>query len=167
MRATFLSFTFAFISTASAQQHCAAHLGGSWYINCKSLISYHDQPLVTFADWSNPIASINLEVYSTRHVLEAQVKNGKLVKGDPKRFDLKSTDAEFSLVDKSTGRVICILKNVPSTSKRATCQVDVWLDLYVAGEGYFHCDPTSSNDPTVTMLQGGTFSNSLTAISLH
>ena len=76
-------------SAVFAQQPCAAHLGGSWYISCKSLVNYQDQDVVTFADWKDPMGSVDLNVYSTKHVLEAQVRAGKLVKGDAKRFVLK------------------------------------------------------------------------------
>lgn len=144
-------------SVGQAQQPCAAHLGGSWYINCVSLVSYRGQDVVTFADWKDPIASINLDVYSTTHTLDAQVRAGKLTKGEAKRFRLKSTAAEFSLMDGSTDRIICVLRKVPSTTKDAICQVDVWLDLYVSGTGYFHCDPESSNEPVLEMMKSSTF----------
>lgn len=166
MRSIFFLLLFASLRT-SAQQHCAAHLGGSWFINCKSLVSYQGNDVVTFSDWSRPLESVNIDVYSTRHVLEAQVRAGKLVKGDAKRFAITAKKDEFSLVDKSTDRMICVLKALPPTTAHATCQVDVWLDLYVSGAGYFHCDPQTSNDPTVQMLRGATFQNSGSAISLY
>ncbi|GEM_PF-6229752 len=149
------------------QQHCAARLGGCYFIGCKSLVSYHDQDIVTFADWSNPVGTVNLDVYGTDRKLQAQVRSGKLTLGSPVRFKLKSTANEFSLIDGSTDRVICILKKVPSTTKAATCQVDVWLDLYVAGTGYFHCDPDSSNEPQLQMMPGSTFKGMGGAVNLH
>lgn len=153
---------------ALGQSPCAAHLGGSWFIGCKSLVSYQDQDIVTFGDWSDPIASVNLDVYGTDHKLQAQVRAGKLVKGSPERFKLKSSANEFSLVDGANDRVICILKKVPSTTKSASCQVDVWLDLYVAGAaGYFHCDPESSNEPQLQMMPGSTFKGMGSAVSLN
>lgn len=150
-----------------AQQPCAARLGGSWFINCKSLVTYKGQDVVTFTDWSAPIATVNLDVYGSSHKLEAQVRGGKLVKGSPDRFKLKSSSAEFSFIDGTSDRVICILKNVPSTSKEAACQVNVWLDLYVAGSGYFHCDPESSNEPVLQMMTDATFQGMGSAVSLE
>ena len=150
-----------------AQEPCAARLSGNWFINCKSLVSYNDQPVVTFSNWSDPLHTVDLDVYSTAHVLQAQVRAGKLTMGSPKRFILKSTSTEFSLVDGNTSRIICILKSVPSTHKDASCQVDVWLDLYVSGAGYFHCDPETSNEPMMQMMTGSTFRGSMSAISLY
>ncbi len=162
----FIGLLFSDLGLA-AQQPCAAHLGGSWYINCKSLVSHHGQDVVTFSDWTDPVATVNLDIYSTKGVLEAQVRSGKLVKGDPERFVLKSGVAELSLIDDSTDRIICVLKKVASTTKQATCQVDVWLDLFVRGAGYFHCDPESSTDPTMEMMRSSTFTGMGAAVTLE
>lgn len=151
----------------AAQPHCAARLSGNWFINCKSLVTCQGQDIVTFGDWSDPIGSVNMDVYGTDRRLDAQVRGGKLTKGDPGRFKLKSGPEEFSLIDGSTDRVICVLKKVPSTTKETTCQVDVWLDLFVPGAGYFHCDPETSNEPTLQMMQGSTFSGMGSAVSLN
>lgn len=165
-----LLFAIALLPLAAAfaqAPHCAAQLGGHWFINCKSLVSYNDQDVVSFSNWADPVASVNLDVYGTDRKLQARVRNGKLVDGKADRFTITTTATEFTLVDASTTRVICILKEVPPTTAAATCQVDVWLDLYVPGTGYFHCDPSTSNDAMLTMLGHGTFKNNLHAIKLH
>lgn len=155
-------------SGAFAQQPCAALLGGCYFINCKSLISYRGQDICTFADWFDPIASVGLDVYSADHKLEARVQNGKLVLGSATRFKLKSSATEFSLVDGSTDRIICMLKMVPSTLPEASCQVNVWLDLYTAGAAsYFHCDPQTSNEPFIQHMGGALFKNSKSALVLN
>lgn len=155
------------IANVQAQQPCAVHLGGCWFIGSKSLVSYQGQDVVTFADWKDQIGSVSLDVYSIAHKLEAQVRGGQLVQGSSTRFKLKRSEAEFSLIDGSTDRVICILKKVPSTTKEAPCQVNVWLDLYVAGAGYFHCDPETSNEPQLQMMPGSTFMGMGSAVSLN
>ena len=154
-----------FIAHVHAQEPCAAHLGGSWFIGCKSLVSYQGRDVVTFADWTDPIASVGLDVYGKSHELEARVRGGQLVQGSPDRFNLERSATEFSLIDGSTDRVICILKKVPSTTKGAPCQVNVWLDLYIVGAGYFHCDPESSNEPRLQMMPGSTFRGMGSAVS--
>ncbi|MBK8500093.1 MAG: hypothetical protein IPL52_15040 [Flavobacteriales bacterium] len=161
-----LCFALLFSGTF-AQQPCAAYLGGCYFINCKSLISYRGQDICTFADWNDPIASVGLDVYGATHKLEAQVKDGKLVLGSATRFKLKSSATEFSLTDGSTDRVICMLKMVPSTVPEASCQVNVWLDLYVSGAGYFHCDPQTSNEPFMQNMGGALFKNSKSALVLN
>lgn len=166
-RFTVLLSLLVFLENAHAQQPCAAHLGGCWFIGCKSLVSYQGQDILTFMDWSDPIATVNLDVFSTARKLEAQVRGGQLVNGSPDRFKLKRSKEEFSLIDGSTDRVICILKKAPSSTKEAPCQVNVWLDLYVAGAGYFHCDPESSNEPQLQMMPGSTFKGMGSAVSLN
>lgn len=154
-----LGFALVF-SGGFAQQPCAALLGGCYFINCKSLISYRGQDICTFADWFDPIASVGLDVYSADHTLEARVQNGKLVLGSASRFKLKSSATEFSLVDGSTDRIICMLKMVPSTMPEASCQVNVWLDIYThSAAGYFHCDPMTSNEPFMQSMGGAVFKN--------
>lgn len=164
-----ISFVLGFVLSCAglAQAPCAAHLGGSWYINCGSLVSYQGQDVVSFSNWADPVGSVNLDVYGTKGKLEAQVRNGKLSMGDPKRYVVQHTGTLFSLTDASTDRIICILKDVPPTTKDASCQVDVWLDLFVSGTGYFHCDPESSNDPVMEMMKSSTFRNMGFAVSLN
>lgn len=152
-------------ASAFAQQPCAALLGGCYFINCKSLISYRGQDICTFADWFDPIASVGLDVYSADHKLEARVQHGKLVLGSTTRFKLKRSATEFSLIDGSTDRIICMLKMVPSTMPEASCQVNVWLDIYTHGAaGYFHCDPMTSNEPFIQSMGGAVFKNNSSLI---
>ena len=151
----------------TAAQPCAARIGGNWFINCKSLISYQGQDVVTFTDWSDPISSVAIDVYGSDHRLEAKVRGGKLEQGSADRFLLKRTAEEFSLIDGSTDRIICILKKVASTNNHAACQVNVWLDLYVSGKGYFHCDPEKSNEPSMQYMRDSTFEGALQAIMIE
>jgi hypothetical protein len=150
-----------------AQAPCAARLGGSWFIGSSSLVNYQGQDIVTFSDWNDPLNSVNIDVYGASRQLDAQVRAGKLVKGDPGRFILESGPAEFTLTDGSTDRIICILRSVESTTREAPCQVDVWLDLFVPGTGYFQCDPETSNEPVLQMISGATFQGKGKAVTLN
>lgn len=162
-----LPFLFLLIAGAvRGQGACAARIGGCYFINCKSIVKYNGQDIVTFSDWARPVATVNLDVYGSNGFMQAQVRNGKLTHGSADRFTLKSSTAEFSMVDASTSRVICLLKNVESTTDEANCQVDVWLDVFMPGSGYFHCDPSTGTEPMLQMMGGALFKNSDSAIVL-
>jgi hypothetical protein len=163
----FILHAWALPGALFAQQHCAAKLGGSWFISSKSLVSYRESPVITFADWADPIGSVNLDVFSSSGKFEAQVKQGDLSIGDLKRFIISKKPDEFSLTDERTGRIICILRKVPPQAKNVPCQVDVWLDLFMPGAGYFQCDPENSNEPTLQMLRGATFRGMGNGVSLN
>lgn len=145
---------------------CAVKIGKNYYINCKKIISFQNQPVLTITNSQDNSIKINFDVFSTSGTKVATVKEGKLAEGNKDLYIIKLTEKEFSFIEKSTNRIICFVKKTYDQQNKR-CELQVSADMYMPSGFYFQCTPETTNVPFLNNMQGATFANSDSAISLN
>jgi hypothetical protein len=93
-------------SVAQNDSLCAIKIGGNYYINCKKLIVFEDYSVLNINSLSEKHIGVNLDIYSTTGEKIAVVKNGAITEGDESLFTIKSTGAEYSIMENASDRII-------------------------------------------------------------
>ena len=145
---------------------CAVKIGSNYYINCKKIISFAGQSVLTIDNSSDPLIKINFDVFSEDGIKIAAVKGGKLTIGEKSAYKIKSTETEFSFIEKTTNRIICFVKRVYDEKNRR-CELQVFADMFMPSGFYFQCTPETTNVEFLNWMQGSTFTNAASAIDLE
>lgn len=165
----FLFFVILFTNTniyGQSNTICAIKIGSNYYINCKRIITFSDQTILTLTNSNDNSIEINFDIFSINGKKEATVKDGKLTEGNKELYTIKSSEKEYAFIEKSTNRIICLVKkHFDPTNKRF--ELHVWTDMYMPNGFYFQCTPETTNVPILNYIQGSTFSNSDSAITLN
>ena len=90
-------------------------IGGNYFINCKSLISYDDKQFFTVKRRdSDGQLDIDFDVYDQNAQKVAAVRRGNVVQGDINAYEISHEADCKKVIEKATGRVIVqIDKNPP------------------------------------------------------
>ena len=153
-------------SNGQTETVCAVKIGSNYYINCQQIITFKNQPVLTITNSTDNSIKINFDVFSTSGKKVATVKEGKLIEGNKDLYIIKSTDKEFSFIEKSTNRIICFVKKTNDT-KNKRCELQVSADMYMPSGFYFQCTPETTNVPSLNYMTGSTFDNMGAAITLN
>lgn len=149
---------------AQADSVCAVKIGGSFYINCKSIITFQKTNVLSVSGKAENTIPVNFSIFNSTGQQIGEVSEGSLKAGSQDDFSLKVTANEFTLIEKASSRIICHVKKVPGGTR---CELWVWVDMYLPNGTYLQCTPESSEHPTLQMVKGATFKNSLSAIHLN
>lgn len=163
-----ITITYLFLALngfAQPGNKCSAKIGSNYYINCKHIITFDGQDVFTIKNSDESDILINFEVFSENGTKTATITNSKITTGDIELFTIKSTDTEFSFVEKASNRIICFVKKVHSEETKK-CELHVWVDMYMPSGFYFQCTPETTNVPSLNMIKGSIFANSDAAIQL-
>lgn len=144
----------------------AVKIGSNYYINCKRIITFSDQTILTITNSKDNSIKINFDIFSIDGKKEATVKEGKLTEGNKELYTIKSSEKEYAFIEKSTNRIICLVKKT-FDSKNKRFELQVWTDMYMPNGFYFQCTPETTNVPFLNYIQGSTFSNTDSAITLN
>lgn len=155
-----------FHSYAQIDSSCAVKVGSNYYINCKRIISFQGQAVFTIKDVSSNSIHINFDVFSNKGAKLATVQDGKLVEGDNEDYAIKSTDNEFSFIEKRTNRIICYVRKI-NDEKNKRCELHVSADMYMPSGFYFQCTPETTNVDYLNKIKGSTFKNSLSVFQFN
>ncbi|MBW8049368.1 MAG: hypothetical protein FVQ77_03300 [Cytophagales bacterium] len=145
---------------------CAVKIGSNYYINCKHIIVFQQQDVLTVTDTKGNSIKINFDIFSPNGKKVAAVKDGQLVEGNKDLYDIKSSDKEYTFMEKSTNRIICYVKRTFNKEKNR-CELQIWADMYMPSGFYFQCTPETTNVPLLNMMKGSTFTGAESAIILN
>lgn len=145
---------------------CPAKIGDNYYLNCKHIITFQGQDVFTIKNADESEIKINFEVFNSKGEKVASVENSKLKEGDTECYLIKSTEGEYSFIEKASNRIICYVKKVNDEEKN-WCELQVWVDMYMPSGFYFQCTPETTNVATLNMIRGSMFADSDAAIQLR
>ncbi len=89
---------------------CYAKIGSNYYLNCKHIITFDGQDVFTIKNSVESEILINFDVFSEKGEKIASVASSKMVAGETELFTLKSTDSDFSFVEKSSKELFVLSK---------------------------------------------------------
>jgi hypothetical protein len=163
-----LLFLFTGILNTNAQTDsvCVVKMGSNYYINCQHIITFKKQPVFTIKNSTSNLININFDVFAENGKKIAEIKNGKLVLGLEKMYKITSTENEFSLIEKASNRILCIVKKL-YIQEHKRCELHISVDLYMPSGFYFQCTPDDTNVESLKYISGSTFSNSLSVFQFN
>ncbi len=130
------------------EKNFKAKIGGSYFINCESLISYHGKPLFTLKRReSDGRLGIDFDVYDKQGKKVATIRRGNVVEGDTSAYGIDYGADCHKVTEKTTGRVIVhIDKNPPDAD------IAVSVNMYLPDGFLLQATPYSINIGSSTMI---------------
>ncbi len=143
------------------ERNFKAKIGGNYFINCESLISYHSKPVFTVKRReSDGRLGIDFDVYNQNGEKVATVRHGNVVDGDVSAYEISHGADCKKVTEKITGRIIVqIDKNPPDAD------IAVSVNMYLPDGFLLKATPDSINISSSTMV-GCTFANLKTGIAI-
>lgn len=136
-------------------------LGGNFFINCESLISYDDNPLFTLKRRdSDGRLGIDFDVYDQNCQKVATIRRGNVVQGDTSAYEISHGANCHKVTEKASGKVMVqIDKNLRDAD------LAVSVNMYLPDGFLLKATPDSINIGSTTMV-GNIFSNCRTGIAI-
>ncbi len=95
-------------------------LGGNFFTNCRSLISFKDEPVFElFRRDSDNRLGIEFHVYTSDGRRLATIRNGNVVGGDTERVEIMHGANRHAIRDKATGEELVSIEKDPSGAELA------------------------------------------------
>ncbi len=137
-------------------------LGGNYFINCESLISYDNQPVFRRIEQRDTDGKLGLDfdVYDDKGQKIATIRRGNVVEGNTQAYEMKHLVDCDKVIEKSTGRIIVEINKKPSDANIA-----VSVNMYLQNGFLLEATPESINVGTSKMI-GCTFNNCKTGITI-
>lgn len=143
-------------------QAVALKIGGATFINCKSVVAFGEQSVVSLRQNADGSFLLNAEVYNEGGQLVASVYDNLTTS---KGVIITQNSHEILLTDKYTGRKICQFATVKSADGKRT-EVAGTLNLYLPNGRFLQCTPEASNQAVLETMRGTTVSNKVAALLL-
>ena len=140
-------------------------MGNNYFTDCEKTVVFKGQEIFDIDKSIDSKINISFIIYDENGVQLAEVKSGKMISGKSENYTLSNSAEKFSLVEKSTGRIISFVKRVYN-DKEKRYEYHVSADLFLPDGYAFQCTPESSNIPMLNMMQGSNFIGSGTAITI-
>ena len=137
-------------------------LGGNYFINCESLISYDNQPVFRRIERRDTDGKLGLDfdVYDDKGQKIATIRRGNVVQGNTSAYEIKHLANCDKVIEKSTERIIVeINKQVPDAD------IAVSVHMYLPNGFLLEATPDRINVGTLTM-KGSTVSNCKIGIAI-
>lgn len=137
-------------------------LGGNYFINCKSLISFNNQPVFRRIERRDTDGKLGLDfdVYDDKGGKIATIRRGNVVQGNTQAYEMKHLADCDKVIEKSTGRII-----VEINKKSSDADVAVSVNMYLQDGFLLEATPDSINVGSSKMI-GNTFPNCKTGIAI-
>ena len=143
------------------EQNFKAKIGGSYFINCESLISYHGKPVFTVKRReSDGRLGIDFDVYDQNGKKVATVRHGNVVEGDASAYEISHGADCHKVTEKTTGRIIVQIDKKPPDA-----DIAVSVNMYLPDGFLLKATPDSINIGSLTTV-GCTFENLKTGIAI-
>lgn len=137
-------------------------LGGNTYINTPNLVVYKGKSLFrVYRSESDGVLGIDFDVYNPQKKRIATVRKNVVVQGDANNYDIKTGHDEYSVTEKSSGRLIASVKRIGTKG----AELEVTVHLYTPDGFLFDATPTHTKAGGMTMT-GCTIKNCGAGISI-
>jgi len=143
-------------------QALALKIGGATFIDCKSVVAFGEQSVVSYRLNAEGSLLLNAEVYNEGGKLVAAVHDNLTTSN---AVVITQTSNEILLTDKYTGRKICLFATTKSADGKRM-EVAGTLNLYLPNGRLLQCTPEASNQAVLETMRGTTVSNKAAALSL-
>lgn len=128
-------------------------VGGNYFVNCESLISYRDKPLFTLKRRdSDGRLGIDFDVYDKQGKKVATIRRGNVVEGDTSAYDIEHGADCHKVTEKTTGRVI-----VQVDKKPPSVDIAVSVNMYLPNGFLLEATPDTINIGSLKIV-GNTYS---------
>ena len=137
-------------------------IGGNYFINCKSLISFNNQPVFRRIERRDTDGRLGLDfdVYDDKGQKIATIRRGNVVQGDTQAYEMKHLADCDKVIEKTTGRIIAEINKKPSDA-----DIAVSVNMYLQNGFLLEVTPDSINVGSSQMI-GNIFSNCNTGIAI-
>lgn len=136
-------------------------VGGNYFINCDSLISYDDNLVFTLKRRdSDGRLGIDFDVYDQAGKKIATIRRGNVVQGDVNAYEIKHLADSHKVIEKATGRIIVQIDKRPPDVDLA-----VSVNMYLPNGFLLQATPDSINVGSTTMV-GNVFDGCKTGIAI-
>lgn len=120
----------------------SVRLGGNTYINTPNLVVYEGESLFQMRrSDSDGMLGIDFDVFDAKKNRVATFRKGIVVQGDAKNYDIKTGHEEYSVTEKTTGRIIASVKRRGVEG----AELEVSVRLYTPDGFLFDATPTKTN----------------------
>ncbi len=154
---------------ANAQRNinCALNIGGAYFIHNEHNIVLYGEDILNVTAWEKDRVSVNFHLYNSTGNKEAWAENGVIRGENAGHYAVKSSETEFTCIEKLTDRIVVHLKKVQPDQSDSDCQINVWTDLYMPGGDVFQSNPEGSNLSLLSGMRSAIFKNGETALMLN
>lgn len=144
------------------EKEFSVKLGGNTYINTPNLVVYKGDSLFRISRSENDgILGIDFDIYDPHGKRIATVRRSVVVQGDAANYDIKTGHAEYTVTEKSSGRLVTSVKRRDAQG----AELEVSVRLYAPDGFLFDATPTQTNVGGVVM-SGCTFKNCHAGIAI-
>jgi hypothetical protein len=139
-------------------------IGGNTYINTPNVIVYKGTPLFILKRSENDgILGIDFDIYDKKEEKVATVRNGVIVQGDKRKYDISSGMDRYIVTDIASGRVIC---DIRKRSQAPNAELEVSVKMYTRDGFLIDAGPDQTNIGGL-QLRGNTFENCGAGIAIN
>jgi|WetSurMetagenome_2_1015567.scaffolds.fasta_scaffold444798_2 hypothetical protein len=137
-------------------------LGGNYFINCESLISFKDEPVFRRIEKRDTDGKLGLDfdVYDKKGQKIATIRRGNVVQGNTQAYEMMHLADCDKVVEKSSGRII-----VEINKKQSDADIAVSVNMYLPNGLLLEATPENININTIKM-RGNTISNCKIGIAI-
>ncbi len=141
-------------------------LGGSTYINCKTLVTFRGEPLFNLRRHDDGYLGIDFDIYNTEGRKIATVRRNEIYYDgkDKDRFHIDGSENRYVLTDTKTGRTICDIRKRQAAEP---AELDVSVHLYTPSGFLFDATPDRTNLPGGNAFINCTFADCGTGIAIE
>jgi len=125
------------------QEHFIVRLGGNDYLDTPNLIVCKGEPILRLTrDETDDELNVQAEIFDEKGARKAVVSGTELLEGDPRSVDIRSTENNYSIRDRSTDRVVCEIRRRAGKQKM---DLDVSVLMHTPDGFLIHANPAQSN----------------------
>lgn len=143
------------------ERNFKAKIGGNYFSNCDSLISYDDKSLFTVKRReSDGRLGIDFDVYDKNSQKIATIRHGNVIHGNVDVYEIRHGADCYKVMEKATGKIIVqIDKNPPDAD------IAVSVNMYLPNGFLLEATPDSINIGSSEMV-GNTFAACTSGIAI-
>ena len=124
------------------EKEFSVKLGGNTYINTPNLVVYKGEALFKISRSENEgILGIDFDIFDAKRKRVATVRRSIVVQGDAADYDIKAGHDEYSVTEKSNGRLITSVKRRGAQG----AELEVSVHLYTPDGFLFDATPSQTN----------------------
>ena len=125
------------------EERFSVKLGGNSYINTPNLVVYKGEALFRIYRSENEgILGIDFDVFDSTGKRVATFRKGIVVQGDSNNYTIKSGHEEYTVEEKTTGRLIASVKR---RGAQEGAEMEVSVHLHTPDGFLFDATPTQTN----------------------
>lgn len=124
------------------QKHFVVRLGGNDYADTPNLIVCKGEPILKVTSDENNELKVEIDIFDAQGHRRARVRDTTLVEGDPEAVDIRSTESNYLIRDRSNDRVVCEIRRRAGQQKM---DLDVSVLMHTPDGFLIHANPAQSN----------------------